>query len=275
MSAVLIVALVILLVSPIVGFFVAAWSLRSSLRRLNVRSVRFRSVLWITLLLTLAQLVLAGLLYWGGLTSIWWSLPTLLILCAMFVLLIQRYERISIGRAAGAFALATVIGGVGSAALVILLVLPLRLFVASPFEVNGESMSPAFQAGDLLLVDKITYRHREPQRGDVVIYVPPAKPGYYYIHRIVGLPGERVVMRDGEVSIAGAENAPKTLDEPYLSSPAPTPGDEPEVTEVTLPSDSYYLLGDNRAHANDSRYLGSVPRDHIIGLVSLRIWPQR
>ena len=273
MSAVLIVALVILLLSPIVGFLISAWSIRFSLRRLKVRPVRFRSALWITFLLTLAQLVLAGLMQWGELTSLWWNLPTLLILCAIFVLLIQRYERISIGRAAATFALAGVVGGIGSAALIILLVVPLRFIVASPFEVKGESMNPTFQEGDLLLVDKITYRRHEPRRGDVVIYVPPERPGYYYLHRVVGLPGERVVMRNGEVSIGAGEHAPDTLVEPYLASPASTsPGDE---SDVILPSGSYYLLGDNREHANDSRYLGSVPRDHIVGLVSFRIWPQR
>ena len=137
-------------------------------------------------------------------------------------------------------------------------------FIAQPFLVQGASMQPNFYSGDYLLVDEATYHFRSPERGEVIVFHNPNNPAEFYIKRVVGLPGEEVVINDGKVLING-----KVLDESYL----------PQGLEVNgqyvfqLGQDEYFVMGDNRPQSYDSRSWGPLEKSFIVGVVRLRFWP--
>lgn len=152
--------------------------------------------------------------------------------------------------------------------LIIIIVLPLRAFIISPFIVDGASMHPSFDNLDYLIVDEISYRFKEPVRGDVIVFRYPKNPSIFYIKRVIGLPGEKVSVRKGEVSITDASGIATTLPEPYV-----TAEDATYDGNVTLADDEYFVMGDNRPNSSDSRIWGPLPKKDIIGRVFLRLLP--
>ena len=144
----------------------------------------------------------------------------------------------------------------------LLIILPIRFYVAQPFFVRGASMEPSFQDGDYLVIDEISYRFSDPKRGDVVVFRTPNGSAQFLIKRIVGLPGEVVVIRGGTLTINEQE-----LIEGYLDEP--TTGD----VNVVLGEEEFFVLGDNRDSSFDSRQWGTLPRDNIVGRAWLRAWP--
>lgn len=142
-----------------------------------------------------------------------------------------------------------------------------RAFVTQPFLVSGSSMEPSFENGNYLLVDELTYRFRDPERGEVVVFESPTDPGAYYIKRIIGLPGEKVVIKDGRVEVY-KDGEMKVLKENYISS---TDGDS--NPETVLGDQEYFMMGDNRDFSFDSRNWGPLDADGIVGLVRFRLWP--
>lgn len=147
-------------------------------------------------------------------------------------------------------------------------VIPIRVFVAQPFIVSGDSMDPTFAPREYLVVDQLSYRFHEPQRGDVVIFRYPLDPSIFFIKRVVGLPGETLHIERGIVTIKGVSGEIR-LDEPYRSSESlnPTP------IAITLANDEYYVLGDNRRESSDSREWGPLQRKFITGRAFARILP--
>jgi len=137
-------------------------------------------------------------------------------------------------------------------------------FIAQPFLVQGASMEPNFSSGDYLLVDEATYHFRAPDRGEVIVFRNPNNTSEFYIKRVVGLPGEEVVISDGEVTVDG-----KVLSEPYL--PAGLRVDGRYVFQ--LADDEYFVMGDNRPQSYDSRNWGPLEGKLIVGVVRLRFWP--
>lgn len=157
------------------------------------------------------------------------------------------------------------------AVIAIVAVLLIRAFLVQPFLVSGDSMVPTFQNGDYLLVDQLTYRFREPQRGEVVVFRYPKDEKLFFIKRIIGLPGERIEIVGGQVIIVNGEH-PKglALNETYIGGAGlETAGSN----DVTLAADEYFVLGDNRSYSLDSRSWGPVSRDEIMGIVRLRLLP--
>ncbi|MEK7519369.1 MAG: signal peptidase I [Patescibacteria group bacterium] len=153
--------------------------------------------------------------------------------------------------------------------IAIAIVIPIRYFLFQPFLVVGQSMEPNFAGGDYLIADQLSYRLRDPQRGEVIVFKYPSMPSQRYIKRIIGLPGETVEIRDGQVVVFNEEES-HVLDESiYLPSSALTLGDDRWV----LGENEYFVMGDNRPYSSDSRRWGSLPRYDIIGRVFLRIWP--
>lgn len=148
------------------------------------------------------------------------------------------------------------------------IVLPIRYFLFQPFIVKGESMIPNFQSGDYLIVDEITYRFAEPQRGDVIVFRYPKDTTQKFIKRIIGLPGETVDIKSGQVTII-KDGQGSALNEEYLPTDLKTYGN----VNVALGADEYFVLGDNREYSFDSRSWGIVPRKDIIGKAFLRIFP--
>jgi len=126
-------------------------------------------------------------------------------------------------------------------------------------------MEPNFSNGQYLVVNEIGYRFETPQRGDVVVFKYPLDPSQYYIKRIVGLPGETVEIRSGQILINNS-----ILDESeYFSKEILTQGN----IKIKLDQDKYFVLGDNRKASSDSRQWGALPQDNIIGQVWIRAWP--
>ena len=156
-------------------------------------------------------------------------------------------------------------------AIAFVIVAPIRYFIFQPFIVSGSSMSPNFSSGDYLIVDEISYRFSNPQRGDVVVFNAGFIPGFAgqrFIKRVIGLPGETVDVMNGQVDVIS--NGKKVvLDEKYLPADLKTYKD----TNITLKANQYFVLGDNRPNSYDSRFWGVVQRKYIIGKASLRILP--
>ncbi len=142
-------------------------------------------------------------------------------------------------------------------------------FLFQPHQVDGRSMVPTFHNGDYILTDKISYRFHPPKRGDIIVFHPPMDERVEYIKRIIGVPGDRVMVKNQKVWLNG-----KPLDEPYTNDGV-TPADAflKEGLEVDVPSNNYIVMGDNRLHSSDSRRWGFITGDEIIGRVFFRYFP--
>ena len=153
--------------------------------------------------------------------------------------------------------------------IALLIVLPVRYFLFQPFIVMGVSMEPNFQDNNYLIIDRLSYRFREPKRGEVIVFTGPENVGPYYIKRIIGLPGETIQIKDGQVMILD-EGKKMILNETnFLFLGTQTMGNTKDVLE----ENEFFVLGDNRALSFDSRQWGSLRRENIIGRVALRVWP--
>jgi len=160
------------------------------------------------------------------------------------------------------------------------LALGIRQFVAEARYIPSGSMLETLQINDRLIVDKLSYRFSSPQRRDIVVFNPTEaleKQNFHdaFIKRVIGLPGEKVELKQGKVYING-----KVLQEPYVKDNEQTsvevcPGGQPAflAKPVVVPPNSYLVLGDNRRNSYDGRCWGLVPRDRIIGKASVRFWP--
>lgn len=187
------------------------------------------------------------------------------------------------------------IEGLKTIALSAFLALGIRTFVAEARYIPSGSMLPTLQINDKLIVDKVSYRFQDPQRGDIVVFMPPDqasiclgpnsppqtdkitslptgesspsqnsnKPKDAFIKRVVGLPGDRIEIKQGRVFVDGT-----VLQESYIDAPP-----QYQLTTVTVPQNSYLVLGDNRNNSCDSHYWGFVPRQNIIGRAIVRFWP--
>jgi len=152
----------------------------------------------------------------------------------------------------------------------LIIVFLVRSYIIQPFLVKGASMEPNFQDGNYLVIDEVTYRLRQPERGEVVVFRYPRDPKQYFIKRIVGLPNERVEIKNRKIAIYNSKSPNgMDLDESYLPSEDTTKG---SVTTQLGPNE-YFVLGDNRPFSSDSRYWGSLPKDLIVGRVWIRAWP--
>ena len=146
-----------------------------------------------------------------------------------------------------------------------------RFFVAEPFIVSGSSMVPNFHNREYLVVNKLSYRMHEPQRGDVIVFRYPKDPSQYFIKRIIGLPGEKVKVESGHVIIYNDQHPDgAVVEEPYLPNQNITFG---KNDVITLGSDDFFVLGDNRLASSDSRVWGIMPREDIVGTAWLRVFP--
>jgi signal peptidase I len=209
-----------------------------------------------------------------GVRSGWSQLLAECLTFIAFLFILRRYARVSILRALGTYLLSSVIGVVITLIAVWILIVPIRMFVVAPFEIRGDSMLPAYQSGDLLLVDKLAIRSHTPQRKEVAVIIPNDQPGQYYVERVIGLPGEDVQIASGQVMIYDTTHSDGyVLPEPYLFKQAATEG--LTTARIHVPEGTYFVLGDDREHSNDSRYWGMVPTSNIVGIVIGRIWPPR
>lgn len=154
--------------------------------------------------------------------------------------------------------------------IIFLIVLPLRFFMFEPFIVRGESMEPNFHDLDYLIIDKLTYKIREPKRGEVIIFTPPFDKNKYYIKRIIGLPNEKIEFKENNIYVYN-QNHPEgvILEENYLKNIYKFYPD----FSVNLKNDEYFVLGDNREESYDSRAWGPIKKEDIVGRVLIVIRP--
>lgn len=154
--------------------------------------------------------------------------------------------------------------------IAVAIIVPIRWFLFQPFVVTGDSMLPNYEDGNYLIIDEITYRFREPQRGEVVVMRFPNDRSQFFIKRLVGLPNERIVIENGRVVIfTGQEPKGQVLAEGYLPLDNTTFGN----IDRKLGPQEYFVLGDNRLSSSDSRIWGSLPRQNIVGRVYVRVFP--
>jgi len=157
-------------------------------------------------------------------------------------------------------------------AISLAIILPVRYYLIQPFYVKGASMEPNFYDHEYLIIDEISYRFREAQRGEIIVFRYPRHPQEYYIKRIIALPGEEVQVKGGEVKVYNDEYPDgMVLREEYLPDSLNTYSQT--ENRVTLGEDEYYVLGDNRSASKDSRSFGAVDRSFVTGKVLLRGWP--
>lgn len=156
------------------------------------------------------------------------------------------------------------------AVIAVVAVFIVRTFLVQPFLVSGSSMSPNFSNGDYVLVDELTYHFRTPTRGEVVVFHDPQEYSTYFIKRIIGLPGERLTIKNDKITVYNSAHPDGlALDESYLPKGVDTSG----AYEYALSSSTYLMLGDNRPFSYDSRIWGPLPKSDIVGLVRVRLWP--
>lgn len=155
--------------------------------------------------------------------------------------------------------------------IAVIIIVPIRFFLIQPFFVRGASMEPNFHDGEYLIIDEISYRFREPARGEVIVFRFPNNPAQFFIKRIIGLPGDTVTVENGRVTIQNKDyQQGAVVDESnYLSSGVRTSGQ----VATQLGVDEYFVLGDNRVASSDSRSWGVLPRDEIVGRAWLRAFP--
>jgi signal peptidase I len=147
------------------------------------------------------------------------------------------------------------------------LVFSLLLFVVinlltARIRVDGMSMEPTLHNGEFIIVNKMAYRLGKPSLGDVIVFHPPRSPEQEYIKRIIGLPGDQVVISAGKVAVNGQK-----LDEPYIAAPPRYEGN------WSVPEDSLFVLGDNRNNSQDSHSWGTVTLDAVVGKAVFVYWP--
>jgi len=154
--------------------------------------------------------------------------------------------------------------------IALVIVMPIRYFVFQPFIVKGISMEPNFHDGDYLIVDEATYRLRQPERGEVVVFRFSQGVSQRFIKRIIGLPGEEIEIENGQIIITDKLGSKQVLDElNYLPSQTFGIGD----MQISLGKDEYFVLGDNRFNSYDSRKWGALQKEDIIGRALFRLWP--
>ncbi len=154
------------------------------------------------------------------------------------------------------------------AVIALAIVIPVRMFIAQPFVVNGDSMFPTFHNKEYLIVDEISYIVRSPARSEVTIFRYPNDPSRFFIKRIIGMPNETIEIKNGVVKIINKENPDGfILEEPYLNEKFTT------TETFTTGNDQYFVMGDNRNRSSDSRSWGVLPKKFMIGRAYLRLLP--
>lgn len=152
--------------------------------------------------------------------------------------------------------------------LVVLTVVPIRLFIAQPFIVDGESMFPTFLDKDYLIIDELSYRFSPPTRGDVIVFRYPNDLSVFYIKRVIGLPGETVDISRGAVTITREDGSTLELPEEYVVYE-----DATYTLRTFVGEDEYFVMGDNRPRSSDSRVWGTLPKENIMGRAFMRLFP--
>lgn len=145
------------------------------------------------------------------------------------------------------------------------------VLIVRPFQVNGQSMYPTYRTGEYVLTNLISLKFQEIQRGEVIIFHSPQKKERDFIKRVIGVPNDKVMIKNGIVYV----NDKKLPEQNYLPSDYKTLGGSflEEGKKISIPSDMYFVMGDNRGASSDSREWGFVKKEEIIGKALIVYWP--
>ena len=153
--------------------------------------------------------------------------------------------------------------------IALIIVIPIRTFIAQPFIVSGASMESTFHTGEYLIVDQLSYELHTPKRGEVVVFRYPKDPSKFFIKRVIALPGETITIEGSTVRISNPQFPNGfILDEPYIKSME----NGSDLTEV-LGEREYFVMGDNRDQSSDSRFWGVLQEERIVGRAFVRLFP--
>jgi signal peptidase I len=154
------------------------------------------------------------------------------------------------------------------ALIALIIVIPVRYFIAQPFIVSGASMENTFHTGEYLIIDQISYYFEEPKQGDVIVFRYPKDPSKFFIKRVIGVPGDSINIQGNTVTLTHSDGRKEVLDEPYIKTMA----ENTSLTEA-LGEREYFVMGDNRDASSDSRVWGVLNKEKIIGRAFLRLFP--
>ncbi len=153
--------------------------------------------------------------------------------------------------------------------IALIIVIPVRTFIAQPFIVSGASMENTFHTGEYLIVDQLSYEIHAPKRGEVIVFRYPKDPSKFFIKRVIALPGETITIEGSTVRISNPQYPNGfILNEPYIKSME----NGADLTEV-LGDREYFVMGDNRDQSSDSRYWGVLQEERIVGRAFVRLFP--
>jgi len=167
-------------------------------------------------------------------------------------------------------AIATVFDFLQGIVVFLAIIVMIYLFLFSPQEISGASMEPTFLNAELIITNKFIYKIDPPKRGDVIIFKSPKNKDIDYIKRVIGLPGDRVKLKNSTYYVNSIK-----LNEPYLRPDTITASGSflKDGNEITVPDGEYFVSGDNRPHSSDSREFGTIPLQDFIGKGILLYWP--
>jgi signal peptidase I len=152
--------------------------------------------------------------------------------------------------------------------LALIIVIPIRLFVAQPFLVNGRSMDPTLKDRDYLIVDELSYHLREPHRGEVIIFRYPLDTKQHFVKRLIGVPGDTVKIVNGSVTVITKEGETIKLDDSYVTNHS-----YESLVDIVVPEGQLFVMGDNRAESYDSRSWRFLPMNLATGRAIFRLYP--
>lgn len=153
-------------------------------------------------------------------------------------------------------------------ALALIIVIPIRMYIAQPFLVKGRSMDPTLHQSDYLIVDELSYHLRSPKRGEVIVFKFPGNPKEHFVKRVIGLPGDTLKIINGEVTITTKDGKNLLLEEPYIVNHS-----YESLEDITVPPGNIFVMGDNRAESYDSRSWKFLPIKMATGRALVRLYP--
>lgn len=240
----------LLVLGVIISFFLNGLLLWGISKLFKVTNATYVKSLWIGFVSAIVTSICNFVFTLIGLDIVGYIISLIAGFLVLYYFYKKHYE-VSIGKSIGIYITNIVIATI----IALAIVLPIRLFVSEPFVVSGDSMSPHLNKGDYIFIDKTDKTYR---RDDIIVYQFQSKTSQsYLIKRIIGLPTEKIEIKDGALYINGAINKDAYISTPILGT-----------ADITLQSDEYFVLGDNNAQSMDSRTNGPVKTNQIIGKVA-------
>lgn len=248
MGLIILVILITLVVSLFVGAGILVWTTKL----FKIEKPRYKKSLIVLVISGITSFIagiIFGIIKLGFLSNVLASITTFFV----FHYFYKKYYQNSWKKSLGIY----IIFGIIFIIVSLLVVIPTRLYIVEPFTASGETMSPTYNNGDYLLINKLS---KDFVRGDVVVFKYKEQPKTFFIKRIIALPSEKVEIKDGRVYIND-----QILNEGYYS------GETMGYTSITLGQDQYFVLGDNRNKSFDSRNFGPVAKPSIEGKIFYKV----